>query len=92
MVSFATAGPNTRTTQVFINYGDNVALDGMGFAPFGRVLEGMDAVDHLFAGYGEGAPRGAGPSQGRIQGEGNAYLAREFPELDFVKRAAIVVP
>ena len=92
MVSFATAGPNTRTTQVFINYADNSSLDGQGFAPFGRVVEGMDVVDRLFAGYGEGAPRGRGPDQGRIQGEGNAYLAREFPKLDSVKRATIVAP
>jgi peptidyl-prolyl cis-trans isomerase A (cyclophilin A) len=92
MVSFATAGPNTRTTQVFINYADNSALDGQGFAPFGRVVEGMDAVDRLFAGYGEGAPRGRGPDQGRIQGEGEAYLARDFPKLDSVKRATIVTP
>jgi peptidyl-prolyl cis-trans isomerase A (cyclophilin A) len=92
MVSFATAGPNTRTTQVFINYADNSSLDGQGFAPFGRVVEGMAVLDGLFAGYGEGAPRGRGPDQGRVQGEGNAYLAREFPKLDFVKRATIVTP
>jgi peptidyl-prolyl cis-trans isomerase A (cyclophilin A) len=92
MVSFATAGPNTRTTQVFINYGNNSTLDGQGFAPFGRVIEGMEVVDRLFAGYGEGAPRGHGPDQGRIQGEGNTYLAREFPKLDAVKRATIVAP
>ena len=89
MVSFATAGPNTRTTQVFINYADNSSLDGQGFAPFGRVVEGMDVVDHLFAGYGEGAPRGRGPDQGRVEREGNAYLTRDFPKLDYVKRATI---
>lgn len=92
MVSFATAGPNTRTTQVFINYGDNSSLDGMGFAPFGRVVEGMEVVDKLFAGYGEGAPRGHGPDQGRIQSEGNAYLEHDFPKLDYVKKATIVTP
>jgi peptidyl-prolyl cis-trans isomerase A (cyclophilin A) len=92
MVSFATAGPNTRTTQVFINYGDNSSLDGMGFAPFGKVVEGMDVVDRLYAGYGEGAPRGRGPDQGRIQSEGNAYLERDFPKLDYVKHATIVAP
>ncbi len=92
MVTFATAGPNTRTTQVFINYADNTPLDGMGFAPFGRVVEGMDVVDHLYAGYGEGAPRGPGPDQGRIQREGNAYLERAFPQLDFVERATVVTP
>ena len=92
MVSFATAGPNTRTTQVFINFGNNVSLDGMGFAPFGHVVQGMEVVDHLFAAYGEGAPRGAGPDQGRIQGEGNAYLEHDFPKLDYVKHATIVAP
>ncbi|HEU5262584.1 MAG TPA: peptidylprolyl isomerase [Gemmatimonadales bacterium] len=91
-VSFATAGPGTRTTQLFINYGDNSRLDSMGFAPFGRVVEGMDVVDRLHAGYGEGAPRGRGPDQGRIEAEGNAYLEREFPELDQVRRATIVAP
>ncbi len=92
MVSFATAGPNTRTTQAFINYRDNGMLDGQGFAPFGRVVEGMEVVDRLYAGYGEGAPQGRGPDQGRIQAEGNAYLEREFPKLDYVKRATVVTP
>ena len=91
-VTFATAGPNTRTTQVFINYGDNSRLDGMGFAPFGRVVLGMEVVDALYAGYGEGPPRGQGPNQGRIQAEGNAYLESEFPQLDSVVRATIVAP
>jgi peptidyl-prolyl cis-trans isomerase A (cyclophilin A) len=89
-ISFATAGPNTRTTQVFINYADNLQLDGMGFAPFGKVASGMDVVDGLFGGYGEGAPQGMGPSQGRMQTEGNAYLARDFPNLDHVLEATIV--
>jgi len=92
MVTFATAGPNTRTTQVFINFGDNRMLDGQGFAPFGQVVEGMDVVARLYAGYGEGAPGGNGPEQGRIQFEGNAYLAKAFPKLDWVKRATIVAP
>ena len=92
MVSFATAGPGTRTTQVFINFGSNDRLDAMGFAPFGQVVEGMDVVDRLYAGYGEGAPRGRGPDQARIQAEGNAYLERAFPRLDYVKRASIVAP
>ena len=92
MVSFATAGPNTRTTQVFINYGNNSGLDGSGFAPFGRVVQGMEVVDRLYAAYGEGTPRGRGPNQGRIQAEGNAYLEREFPKLDSVKRATILAP
>jgi peptidyl-prolyl cis-trans isomerase A (cyclophilin A) len=91
-VTFATAGPGTRTTQLFINYGDNSRLDGMGFAPIGEVVEGMSVVDSLHAGYGEGAPRGRGPDQGRIQGEGNAYLESEFPDIDWIRRAALVEP
>lgn len=82
--------PDSRTTQVFINYGDNSALDKDGFAPFGEVVEGMDVVDKLYAEYGEGAPRGNGPDQGHIQTEGNPYLNAEFPQLDYVKSAVIV--
>ena len=89
MVTFATAGPNTRTTQVFINFGDNNRLDGMGFAPFGQITSGMNVVDALYSGYGEGAPRGSGPDQGRLQQEGNAYLMKEFGKMDFVKKATI---
>ena len=66
-ITFATAGPNTRTTQVFINFADNSALDNQGFAPFGQVVSGMNVVDALYADYGEGAPRGRGPAQDRIQ-------------------------
>jgi len=90
MITFATAGPNTRTTQVFINFADNSNLDSMGFAPFGQVVAGMDVVDRLNAEYGEGAPRGHGPDQGRLQMEGNAYLAKSFARMDFVKKATIV--
>jgi peptidyl-prolyl cis-trans isomerase A (cyclophilin A) len=88
-VTFATAGPNTRTTQVFINFDDNANLDAMGFAPFGRIVSGMEVVDALNSEYGEGAPRGKGPDQGRLQFEGNAYLLKEFPRLDYVKKATI---
>lgn len=89
MVTFATAGPNSRTTQFFINFGDNSNLDAMGFAPFGRVRD-MTAVDALHAGYGEGAPRGRGPSQARMQTEGNAYLRAEFPQLDYIRSARVL--
>jgi peptidyl-prolyl cis-trans isomerase A (cyclophilin A) len=92
MVTYATAGPNTRTTQLFINFGDNRALDRQGFAPFGKVISGMDVVDKLHAAYGEGAPSGRGPDQGRIQREGNAYLSKDFAQLDHIKSARIVQP
>lgn len=90
MVTFATAGPNTRTSQVFINFGNNAFLDNQGFAPFGKVVEGMDVVDSLYDGYGEGAPQGRGPSQGLIQSKGNEYLKSDFPELDYIKKATII--
>jgi cyclophilin family peptidyl-prolyl cis-trans isomerase len=89
-ITFATAGPNTRTTQLFINFGDNRNLDGMGFSPFGKVTEGMDVVDKINGEYGEGAPRGAGPDQGRVQTEGNAYLKKDFPNLDYIKSATVI--
>ena len=89
-VTFATAGPNTRTTQVFVSYGDNSNLDSQGFSPFGQVVSGMKVVDSLYSGYGEGAPGGRGPSQARVQSEGNAYLASSFPNLDYIKKATIV--
>jgi peptidyl-prolyl cis-trans isomerase A (cyclophilin A) len=88
-ITFATSGPNSRTTQVFINFGDNSRLDGMGFASFGQVSTGMNVVDQLYSDYGEGAPQGRGPNQGRMQGEGNAYLTKDFPNLDFVRKATI---
>jgi peptidyl-prolyl cis-trans isomerase A (cyclophilin A) len=89
-VTFATAGRDTRTTQVFISYSDNSNLDSQGFAPFGQVVSGIKVVDSLYNGYGEGAPNGRGPDQGRVQKEGNAYLASAFPNLDYVKKATIV--
>jgi peptidyl-prolyl cis-trans isomerase A (cyclophilin A) len=89
MVSFAMAGPDTRTTQIFINLVDNARLDGMGFSPFGRVIEGMEVVQQLYTGYGEGAPSGRGPDQNRVRSEGNAYLSRDFPNLDQVERATV---
>jgi peptidyl-prolyl cis-trans isomerase A (cyclophilin A) len=88
-ITYAMAGPNTRTSQVFINFADNTGLDKQGFSPFGRVISGMEVVDKLNAEYGEGAPRGRGPDQGRLQMEGNAYLQKDYPRMDFVKRATI---
>ena len=81
---FATAGPNTRTTQLFINFGDNSRLDGMGFAPFGTVVEGMDVVDRIFPGYRES------PSQDLITSRGDAYLKASFPRIDKIKLAQIL--
>ncbi len=90
MVSFATAGPGTRTTQFFINLVDNSRLDGMGFSPFAQVdPASMAIVDRLYAEYGEGAPSGRGPAQARMQREGNAYLRAEFPGLDYIRSARI---
>lgn len=83
-ISFATRGPKSRTTQVFINFGDNTqSLDPQGFSPFGRVVSGMDVVDKIYPGYGEQ------PDQGRVTHEGNAYVEKEFPQLDYIKTARI---
>jgi peptidyl-prolyl cis-trans isomerase A (cyclophilin A) len=89
-ITFATAGPNTRTTQLFINLAENGRLDPMGFAPFGMVVDGMDVVEKLYNGYGEGAPDGRGPDQSKIQEEGKAYLDKGFPQLDSIKSAKIL--
>ena len=89
-VTFAMAGPDTRTTQLFVNLADNPRLDTMGFSPIGKVVDGMEVVEQLFAGYGEGAPRGRGPDQGRIQSEGNSYLDRDYPRLDAIRKATVV--
>ena len=91
MITYAkTMAPNSRSTQLFINLVDNPNLDGMGFAPFGRVVEGMDVVEKLYGGYGEGAPDGGGPEQGRIGREGNAYLNSAFPKLDSIISARVI--
>ena len=84
-LTFATAGPNTRTTQIFINYSDNAGLDGQGFSPFGQILEGMEVADKFFSGYGES------PDQGRITAFGKAYLDKSFPNLDRII-SAVVLP
>jgi peptidyl-prolyl cis-trans isomerase A (cyclophilin A) len=83
-VTFAKSGPNTRTTQVFINLADNASLDGSGFAPFGKVIEGMENVEKLYWQYGDAPPVGAGPEQNMIMDMGNEYLQRRFPSLDFI--------
>lgn len=91
-ITFAKTGaPNSRTSQLFINFGDNANLDSMGFAPFGKIDdEGMKIVDKIYNGYGEGAPRGAGPRQDLIMSKGNEYLKAEFPKLDSIKSIEIV--
>ena len=88
-LSFATKGPGSRTSQVFINLVNNARLDASGFAPFAEVVSGMEVVDQLYSGYGDGAPRGSGPDQNLIQTQGNAYLERDFPRLDFIKKASM---
>ena len=82
-ITFATAGPNTRTTQLFINFQDNGGLDGQGFSPFGKVVEGMEVVDKINSEYGQQ------PSQGKIQMEGNTYLTAKFPKMDYIEYAKI---
>ncbi len=81
---FATSGPDSRTTQLFVNYSDNASLDGMGFSVFGEVIEGFHNVEGINPQYGEQ------PQQNVIEQQGNAYLERAFPELDYVKRAVII--
>ena len=88
-VSFARSGANSRTTQVFVNNKDNPGLDDR-FAPFGEVIEGMDVVDGLYAGYGDGPPRGEGVYQARALARGAEYFDNEFPELDRIERATIL--
>ncbi|MBW7933784.1 MAG: peptidylprolyl isomerase [Gemmatimonadaceae bacterium] len=89
-LSFATGGPNTRTTQLFINLKDNQRLDPLGFSVVAQVVAGMSVVDSLYQGYGDGPPRGKGPSQATMASEGEAYLAREFPNLDKIVSARVV--
>ena len=89
-ITFATGGPNTRTTQVFINLVDNSRLDSDGFAPFGEVTEGMNVLDQIYTGYGDGAPRGSGPDQDQIQKQGKPYLDQGWPKLDSIKIATLL--
>ncbi|HEY6390005.1 MAG TPA: peptidylprolyl isomerase [Bryobacteraceae bacterium] len=89
--AFAMTGPNARTTQIYINVIDQPRQDADGFAPFGKVVEGMEVVDKLYSGYGEKSGGGMrGGKQGRLFEEGNAYLDREFPLLDKLLRARII--
>jgi peptidyl-prolyl cis-trans isomerase A (cyclophilin A) len=88
-LTYAKRGPQSRTTQVFINMRDNKALDKDGFAPFGRVVSGMDVVSQFYSGYGEMAPRGQGPDPTQIELQGNTYLENHFPRLDYIKKATI---
>jgi peptidyl-prolyl cis-trans isomerase A (cyclophilin A) len=89
-VTFATSGPNSRTTQVFINLNDNARLDDRGFTPFGEVSEGMAVVEQLYSKYGEGAPQGPGPDQNAITDIGNPYLEEHFPSLDRIKKTQVL--
>ena len=84
-VTFAkTSMPNTRSTQVFINYGDNARLDSDGFAPFGEVIEGMDVAEKFYSGYG------GNPDQDALQKMGKAYTDKSMPKVDLIKTATIV--
>jgi len=85
-ITFATAGPNTRTTQLFINFGNNAFLDRQGFSPFGQVTKGMEIVQKIFSGYGEK------PDQGAITTQGKAYLDKNFPNLDRIQSTKILTP
>jgi peptidyl-prolyl cis-trans isomerase A (cyclophilin A) len=86
-LAFAKSGPNTRSTEIFINLADNPALDQEGFVPFAKVIEGMDVVDKLYSGYGEMRPEGKEIDPGRVEGEANEYLVPRFPKLDYIKHA-----
>jgi len=83
-VTFATAGRNSRDTQVFINLRSNQSLDSQGFAPFGKVSEGMPVVEKLYSKYGDA------PDQEALTRRGNSYLKSSFPRLDFIKSATIL--
>ena len=90
MVTFATGGPDTRTAQFFINYGDNSYLDASGFSPFGKLVEGFESVKKLYSGYGEGEPNGKGPAQAKLYRRGSDYLKGEFPKMDYITGATVV--
>jgi len=89
MLSFATSGPDARSCQIFINFGDNNGLDEQGFSPFAEVVSGMEAVDQIYDGYGESEPRGKGPNQGTLKEQGEKYL-QQFPKLTSIAQAVRV--
>ena len=88
-LTYAHLGPNSRSTQLFINLKDNKSLDKQGFAPIGKVISGMETVERFYSSYGEMAPRGQGPDPSQIEVEGNAYLADHFARLDYIHKATI---
>jgi peptidyl-prolyl cis-trans isomerase A (cyclophilin A) len=89
-ITFATSGPNSRATQVFINIGDNSRLDDQGFTPFGEVTQGMQNIQNVYVDYGDGPPSGNGPDQAAIADIGNPYLEEHFPKLDYIKTARVL--
>ncbi len=92
-LAYAMTGPGTRTTQIYINLADNFQLDAQGFAPFARVVSGMDVIDKLYSGYGESAGGGMrGGKQDSLFSGGNSYLKRDFPRLDYIVRATVIEP
>lgn len=90
-MAFVAGGVGRRTTQVFINLADNATLDAQ-VAPFGQVVAGMSVVEQLYGGYGEPPPTGKGPDTNRLYSEGNPYLEKEFPQMDYIKVATIIAP
>jgi peptidyl-prolyl cis-trans isomerase A (cyclophilin A) len=89
-LAFAQSGPNTRSTEIFINLADNAALDEQRFVPFARIVQGIDVIDHIYSGYGEMRPEGKYIDVNRVEEEANEYLGPRFPKLDYVKRAQFV--
>jgi len=89
-LTFAKSGPNTRSTEIFINLADNAVLDDQSFVPFGKIVEGMEVIDKLYSGYGEMRPEGKEIDAGRVEEETNEYLVPRFPKLDYIKRARLL--
>jgi peptidyl-prolyl cis-trans isomerase A (cyclophilin A) len=89
-LAFAKSGPDTRSTEIFINLADNAVLDQQGFVPFAKIVEGVDVIDKLYWGYGEFRPEGKEIDPGRLEGETNEYLVPRFPKMDYIKTARFV--